>query len=205
MKKQRTSIDGFKPRRPSDKLGNINNNSTFSMSERNILLGDRNNENKKYLTLEKQQTRRTIGRSDIDESLHDIDKAIVPIKKLSRKQRQHIKKMSKKPRSRARRIVRRIVITLIIAVLAFLGYAAIKFIITGNNIFQGNMFDIFQNQPLKQDSRGRSNFLILGTSEDNIGHNGADLTDSMLIISVDQKKKNVYMFSVPRDLYVDYG
>jgi LCP family protein required for cell wall assembly len=47
--------------------------------------------------------------------------------------------------------------------------------------------------------------LILGTTEDDPGHQGSDLTDSMMVVSIDQKNKNIFMFSVPRDLYVQYG
>ncbi|HET7630548.1 MAG TPA: LCP family protein, partial [Candidatus Saccharimonadales bacterium] len=52
---------------------------------------------------------------------------------------------------------------------------------------------------------GRSNILVFGTSIDDPGHSGALLTDSIMILSVDQKAKNAVMFSVPRDLWVDYG
>jgi len=92
----------------------------------------------------------------------------------------------------------------LIIILAAGGYSAYRFIVVGNNIFQGNIFDVFSSEPLKQDSNGRSNFLILGTSEDDPGHQGADLTDSILVLSVDQKNKNSYMFSVPRDMEVKY-
>jgi LCP family protein required for cell wall assembly len=82
---------------------------------------------------------------------------------------------------------------------------AYKFIVAGQNVFQGNILDIFKNQALKQDINGRSNFIILGTSEDDPDHGGADLTDSILVVSIDQKNKNAYIFNVPRDLYVKYG
>lgn len=55
------------------------------------------------------------------------------------------------------------------------------------------------------DAQGRSNVLILGSTDDMAGRDGANLTDSMMVLSVDQKKKDAYMFSIPRDLYVQYG
>jgi anionic cell wall polymer biosynthesis LytR-Cps2A-Psr (LCP) family protein len=58
---------------------------------------------------------------------------------------------------------------------------------------------------LKEDANGRSNFLLVGTSEDDKGHEAGYLTDSIMILSVDQKNKNAYTFSIPRDLFVEYG
>lgn len=55
---------------------------------------------------------------------------------------------------------------------------------------------------------GRTNILMIGYSADDPGHAGANLTDSIMIISLDKKDKTGFMLSVPRDLYVkipDYG
>lgn len=206
MKKQRTSIDGFIPRRSGDNLGVIHS----SNAQNPIISASKDNQRKTIgdnimQTTVKKRSGLDIVRSDIDESLRDIDTVSEPVKKLSRKQRRRIKKMSKKPRNRVRRVIKWLIIVLIIAALAAGGYAAYKFIAAGGNIFQGNIFGLFQSQSLKEDSNGRSNFLILGTSEDDLGHGGANLTDSMLVVSINQKNKNIYMFSVPRDLYVKYG
>ncbi|MEI6850614.1 MAG: LCP family protein [Candidatus Saccharibacteria bacterium] len=206
MKKQRSSIDGFIPRRSGDKLGDMHRGGVKSASTNlpeNKPLHTKGDINTRHLG--KQYANKSIGRSDIDESLRDIDDSEEPKKKLSRKQRRRIKKMSNKPHNRIRKFIKWFFITILVVALAIGGYTAYRFIAAGNNIFQGNIFDIFQSQPLKQDSNGRSNFLILGTSEDDPGHGGADLTDSMLVVSIDQKNKNIYMFSVPRDLYVEYG
>ncbi len=57
-------------------------------------------------------------------------------------------------------------------------------------------------------SEGRTNILLIGYSADDEGHAGANLTDSIMIVSLDKSKKTGYMLSVPRDLYVkitDYG
>ena len=208
MKKRPPSIDGFIPRRSGGNLGDIKSGETeksaFSkVNDKHKPLHDVGED-----TMHRSGQRQAgldIVRSDIDESLRDIDDIQEPVKKLSRRQRRRIAKLAKKPKSKARRIIKRIIIIFSIAILIGGGYAAYRFIAAGGNIFQGSIFDIFQNQPLKEDSNGRSNFLLLGTSEDDPGHGGANLTDSMLIVSIDQKNKNVYMFSVPRDLYVKYG
>lgn len=72
-------------------------------------------------------------------------------------------------------------------------------------IFKGNPMDLIIGTDLKKDIHGRSNILVFGTSEDEEGHGGAMLTDSIIVLSVDQEKKNARMFSVPRDLWVEYG
>ena len=47
--------------------------------------------------------------------------------------------------------------------------------------------------------------LILGSTDDMAGRDGANLTDSMMVLSVNQTKKDVYIYSIPRDLYVQFG
>jgi len=141
-----------------------------------------------------------ISRSEIDASLDSIDEADSSQPPSSRKVRK-----PKGSKSSKRKWIKRIAILLVLVAVAFGGYLAIKAIIASGNVFQGSILDVFQNQPLKQDQNGRSNILILGTSEDDPGHQGANLTDSMMILSVDQNKKNAYMVSIPRDLYVKYG
>jgi LCP family protein required for cell wall assembly len=63
---------------------------------------------------------------------------------------------------------------------------------------------MFAGQALKEDKYGRTNILVFGTSEDDAGHSGAALTDSMMVISLDQDKKVASMVSMPRDLWVKY-
>lgn len=53
---------------------------------------------------------------------------------------------------------------------------------------------------LQKDTYGHTNFLILGTGNQN--HEGADLTDSIMLASLDEENKLVTMVSIPRDLYV---
>lgn len=53
---------------------------------------------------------------------------------------------------------------------------------------------------LLQDENGHTNFLVLGTGDKN--HEGADLTDTIILASLDDNNKLVNMLSIPRDLYV---
>jgi LCP family protein required for cell wall assembly len=54
--------------------------------------------------------------------------------------------------------------------------------------------------PLKGEDRGRINILFLGIG--GVGHDGPDLTDTMMVFSIDTQDKKVAMLSIPRDLAV---
>lgn len=72
-------------------------------------------------------------------------------------------------------------------------------------IFEGQPLDIFTPAELKKDANGNTNVLIFGTSEGEEGHGGALLADSIMVLSVNQTTKKVANYSIPRDLWVDYG
>jgi LCP family protein required for cell wall assembly len=203
MKNKRPSIDGFVPRRIGSQLGELHNSTpnpeAIYPADRTIHTDDDNIQQPIGVSRPGQ----SIGRSDIDESLREIDNS-QPVKKQSKRQRRRLEKQAK-PRSKAKLIIKRALIVLLVIALGFGGYLGVKAFLASNNIFKGSIFDIIQSQPLKQDSNGRSNFLVLGTSEDDPGHGGAYLTDSMMVVSIDQNNKNAYMFSIPRDLYVQYN
>ncbi len=78
---------------------------------------------------------------------------------------------------------------------------------------QSGIFDLIgaisSNVKLKTDENGRTNILIFGTSgydmSGSVGygeHDGSQLTDSIMVVSVDQESRDVAMVSLPRDLYV---
>jgi LCP family protein required for cell wall assembly len=54
---------------------------------------------------------------------------------------------------------------------------------------------------LEKDEKGLINILLLGNGGGN--HDGADLTDTMIIASLNPQTKNVVMLSVPRDFWVN--
>lgn len=206
MKKKIPSVDGFVPRRQGEILGGLHQNTpsdVLTEIPENRLLHTTGNESNRIIGQAKEGE--GLGRSDIDESLKEIDESTQPEKKLSRRQKRKLRKQLKRPASLPKRIFRWFIVLLIIGLVGVGGYAAYKLFNASGNILQGSIFDVFKSTPLKEDSNGRSNFLILGTSEDDAGHDAAYLTDSILVVSVDQDNKNAYMFSVPRDLYVNYG
>jgi polyisoprenyl-teichoic acid--peptidoglycan teichoic acid transferase len=128
---------------------------------------------------------------DIDLDLDDNKKSEKPVK---------VRKRGRK------KIVAIILVCLLILGLGFGGYFAYKLLMTGGKIFKGNVVSAIFTQAklLKEDENGRSNVLIFGTSEDDPGHPGGDLTDSIMVASISQKNKDVFLVSVPRDLYVEY-
>lgn len=204
MKNKRPSTDGFLPRRTGSQLGEQHGSRRPAIKVGSAPSSLRTSSDVRQ-KLGVARPNQAIGRSGIDKSLRAIDNH-GPTKPLGRRERRRISK--KQPKSRIKkigRIIKWFFILLLIAGLSVGGYVAAKSLLAGGSIFKGNIFDIAQSQALKQDSNGRSNFLILGTTEDDPGHAGAYLTDSMMVLSIDQNKKNAYMFSVPRDLYVQYG
>ena len=55
-------------------------------------------------------------------------------------------------------------------------------------------------EELKTDSNNNTNFMMLGTGGKN--HEGSNLTDSLIIASLDNDTKEITMLSIPRDLYI---
>jgi LCP family protein required for cell wall assembly len=81
-------------------------------------------------------------------------------------------------------------------------WLGIKFGFNAARIFNGNLFNVFTTTRLKGEDQGRVNILLAGNSADDVGHNGGELTDSIMILSLDTKNHRAFLLSVPRDLYV---
>lgn len=98
--------------------------------------------------------------------------------------------------------LKRVVLTLLALMLiggAFLGY---KFVYNAHKVFGGSIFSVLGNTKLKGEDQGRVNILLAGNSADDPGHNGANLTDSIMLISIDTKNNKAFLLSIPRDLWV---
>ena len=135
-------------------------------------------------------------------------------KREEKKAKKEAKKADKKKPSKIRRII---TWTLLIIVLLLIG-GVTWLILWGNDIIakitggQGTVFDLITfieptYEPLKTDENGRTNILAFGTSgydmsgDEGSGiHAGAQLTDSIMAISLDQETGDVAMLSLPRDL-----
>lgn len=195
MARQQPSMDGFVSRRSGGQgrkvggiIGGEEQSSNNALPER-PQLGN----------AEPQRPRGQINRAEIDESLRGIDESE------EQGPTRRSRRTSPDQGGGQRKWIKRLIIALLVIGVGFGGYLGIKAAIASGNVFSGSIFDLFENAPLKQDVNGRSNILILGTSQDDPGHQGGNLTDSMMILSVDQTNKNAYMTSIPRDLWVKYG
>ena len=106
-----------------------------------------------------------------------------------------------------------LVLFIVIAILSAL--FSYKLITASRNIFSETEEDqtliqqikklVFSsNKYLKGEEEGRTNILLLGMGGE--GHQGAYLTDTIMIVSIknngDQEARDVSMISIPRDLYV---
>ena len=134
-------------------------------------------------------------------------------RKQEKKEKKKEKKAKKKP-SKIRRAIGIIALLLILGVIGVIIWA----VFWGNDIIakitggQGNIFDLLtfvepNYEPLKTDANGRTNILAFGTSgynmagdEGNGVHAGAQLTDSIMMISLNQETGDIAMLSLPRDL-----
>jgi polyisoprenyl-teichoic acid--peptidoglycan teichoic acid transferase len=113
------------------------------------------------------------------------------------------KKQRKHPT--ARRRLKRTFITLAAFVLLVGAYFAIKLYITEKHLFRGGgrapaLAESIDINQLNGEGDGRVNVLLLGIGGP--GHEGADLTDTILLLSIDPVNKNAALLSLPRDLWV---
>lgn len=202
MRPNKPSIDGFKPRRPSGQAINSSHRAAIAATGATGLMQRRGQVSVRDDSAQTSVLTRSgqgLTRQEVSDSLNGLDSAVPPKKTLRRG-------VGTKPAGRKKLIVKWVAIAIGLIVLAIGGYFAYKTLHTSGNVFKsGNIFSLFQNQPLKQDANGRSNILILGTAEDDPGHDAGYLTDSILVLSIDQKNKTAAMFSIPRDLEVKYG
>ena len=121
-----------------------------------------------------------------------------------KKKRAEKKRIKEEKRSKKHKIIKRIAIILVIVGLLVGGFLGWKVLKNTSKIFNGNVLGFFDSTKLKGEENGRVNILLAGTSEDDPGHDGAKLTDSIMLVSVDTLNKNAFMLSIPRDLWVNY-
>ncbi|MBW7954846.1 LCP family protein [Candidatus Gracilibacteria bacterium] len=101
-------------------------------------------------------------------------------------------------------------VLIVLIIVGFLGYIAlkevskIKFDLDSILSFSGfglNLEEIEKKSTIKT-TNGKTNIVIIGRGGDE--NDAPELTDSILIASINYKNKSISMFSVPRDLYVAY-
>ena len=87
-----------------------------------------------------------------------------------------------------------VIISIVVIVLLLTG------IVKAVSSIDFTIFLSIAGEQLQQDSFGHTNFLLLGTGGKN--HEGSDLTDTIMVASLDSENNLVTMLSVPRDLWV---
>ena len=102
---------------------------------------------------------------------------------------------------------RRIVIAVVALVAATGLYFGTKVLLAARQIITNNtgssapaLSGQIDPSKLTHEGDGRINILLLGIGGP--GHDGPNLTDTMMVVSIDPKTHDVAMLSVPRDLYV---
>lgn len=100
-----------------------------------------------------------------------------------------------------KKILKRLLIVILIVLLSGGGWIGWKFY---SNIAKAtgdkNPLHLFSSVPLKE-SNGRTNILLAGYSADDPGHDGATLTDSIMVVSIDKTNNTSLIISIPRDLW----
>ena len=109
-------------------------------------------------------------------------------------------------RPRLRKFTKRALIVLAVLVVAGIGYLGYKFYETQRQVLAGGgqaptvcSSDINPNL-LRTEGDGRINILLLGIGGP--GHDGADLTDTIMIVSINPINHSAILLSIPRDLWV---
>ena len=222
MVKRVQSVDGFVVRRrvkSTDQSEHIVNNSNNLSSPQRRIINDPDFTGKTPANYQLgDDTGDTMNPeqqllNDIEDSLNQIDDITPPesedsSRRQRRARRHQMEQQAKKPRKKVSKgkIVKWIVIVIILAILGVVGYLAVKAFLAGGKVFNGNPLDIITTKTrLAEDDNGRTNILIFGTSGytmDEDAWDGAMLTDSIMVVSLDQDNNDAYMMSLPRDLYV---
>ncbi|HEU4914857.1 MAG TPA: LCP family protein [Candidatus Saccharimonadales bacterium] len=115
------------------------------------------------------------------------------------------RKNKKPPKSRLRRNLKRGGLILLALILLLGGYLFFKGYFNLHKVLKGggkstSLNDNVDPSLLKGEGDGRVNVLLLGRGGE--GHDGADLTDTILLASIDPVNKKAALVSLPRDLWV---
>lgn len=108
----------------------------------------------------------------------------------------------KKSRRKKRLWIAGIILFILLSTFGFLlakGYINLRKVLSGG----GKAAALDQNvdpSKLRVEGDGRINILVMGRGGE--GHDGPDLTDTMILVSIDPVAKEAGLVSIPRDLYV---
>lgn len=193
-------MDGFVPRRRGD--------SRAKNGARRTLNDFDSVRNKEPVEFEKNESQLN------DDEVMNIQPDELNDLKLSEKKQKNKRRFPffwrKGPRKKWRELtrkqkIRRVLLVFGTIIVLLGGYLGWKFFYNTNKIFNGNILGFLNTTKLKGEVEGRVNILLAGTSEGDPGHDGADLTDSIMLVSLDTENHTAFTVSIPRDLWVDYG
>ena len=203
-------VVGFDDVKRSPRVRTVQPNPSRPRPEADFGLSQSTVEEEKVKMKAKEDFLKPVSTLDFDLS----SKELKPDYSLKKRDKANSKK-NKKPGVKKKRTGLKVLI--VIFVILALGVGA--FAIWGDSLIskltggRSGLFDfigaISNNVKLKTDANGRTNVLVFGTSgydmegsEGDGAHDGAMLTDSIMVVSLDQETKDVAMISLPRDLYV---
>ena len=214
MNKSEKTIDGLKVRQaPKKKI--VVKNTTVKPATEKVKVVEKKVEPEKEVKPEIKRSAEEAREDfleqeevfDVNIDSEELEDEIKVEKKRLKKER---KKISKK---------RKIITSIILAFVILLIGAVIWILVWGNDLIaritggNSSIWDAIgliteDYVELKTDENGRTNILVFGTSgydmNGTVGNNGtydgSQLTDSIMVISLDQKTGDVAMMSVPRDL-----
>jgi len=110
----------------------------------------------------------------------------------------------KKPKSGFKKFLKRAFITLLIVILIAGGWLGWKILRNELKIFGWKgIASVLKPTKLKGEDTGHVTILVAGNSADDPGHSGGNLTDSIMLISLNTKTNTAFMLSIPRDFYVN--
>lgn len=161
---------------------------------------------------EKTTGKKSTSRKELgvrDDPLPDQEQPDTPKKKRSKRSAKSAKK-----KLRPRKVVAWVLLAILVlggGAFYLWGDALISRLTNGNSGLWDTVMSMMSDTvPFETDANGRTNVLVFGTegydmdgSADGGGtHDGSQLTDSIMVISFDQKTKDVALLSLPRDLKV---
>lgn len=110
-----------------------------------------------------------------------------------------------------RRKITVIILVLLACLIVAASWFGFNIISNLDRVFHGNILSdtkaLLSNTQLKGEAQGRVNFLLMGDTEGDSGYingDGADqLTDSIMVVSINTQSHSGFMLSIPRDLWVN--
>jgi len=152
------------------------------------------------LTDDKKKKRRPIPWKKVTKVLLKVSGPILAFSEIMYAHAQ--KKSEEKAKKKERlNVLKRVLVVLITVLCAALLFAATVKALVSLKVLNIKSLVSVAASDLPADAYGHTNILLLGKGD--AGHDGVDLTDTIMIASIDPTKtKSVVLLSIPRDLYL---